>query len=87
VIIQRRDTDPTADDVAAPGSASTQAAGSKTINAGLRILEILRDRPDGLTITELVQAAGLHRNAVSRHLTALGSHRLVTRTISSKSSG
>jgi DNA-binding IclR family transcriptional regulator len=62
-----------------PGPALPQA-GSKTINAGLRLLEILRDHPDGLTITELVRVAGLHRNAVSRHLTALGSHRLIART-------
>ncbi|GLW05730.1 transcriptional regulator [Microtetraspora sp. NBRC 13810] len=53
--------------------------GSKTIDTGLRLLEILRDHPDGLTITELAQVAGIHRNAVSRHLTALGNHRLVAR--------
>ncbi|HEX2315201.1 MAG TPA: helix-turn-helix domain-containing protein, partial [Thermomonospora sp.] len=54
-------------------------AASKTIDAGLRLLEILRDHPDGLTLTELSRLSGLHRNAVSRHLTALGNHRLVTR--------
>ncbi|MBA9002528.1 IclR family transcriptional regulator [Thermomonospora cellulosilytica] len=53
--------------------------GSKTIDAGLGLLEILRDHPDGLTVSQLSRASGLHRNAVTRHLTALGRHRLVTR--------
>ncbi|GAA0954570.1 IclR family transcriptional regulator [Nonomuraea longicatena] len=57
----------------------SDALGSKTIDTGLRLLEILRDHPDGLMISELAQVAGIHRNAVSRHLTALGNHRLVTR--------
>ncbi|MCG5212836.1 helix-turn-helix domain-containing protein [Streptosporangium soli] len=64
---------------AEPSGAPSHAAGSKTIDTGLRLLEILRDHPDGLTITELAQAAGIHRNAVSRHLVALGNHRLVAR--------
>ncbi|TDC07859.1 IclR family transcriptional regulator [Nonomuraea longispora] len=55
------------------------AAGSKTIDTGLRLLEILKDHPDGLTITQLAQLAGIHRNAVSRHLVALGNHRLAAR--------
>ncbi|TNY38196.1 IclR family transcriptional regulator [Thermomonospora catenispora] len=54
-------------------------AGSKTIDAGLRLLEILREHPDGLTVSQLSRASGLHRNAVTRHLTALGRHRLVAR--------
>ncbi|GAA3692175.1 hypothetical protein GCM10022224_067340 [Nonomuraea antimicrobica] len=58
---------------------SSRGAGSKTIDTGLRLLEILRDHPDGLMITELAQVAGIHRNAVSRHLAALGNHRLVAR--------
>ncbi|RVX41960.1 IclR family transcriptional regulator [Nonomuraea polychroma] len=60
-------------------STAASMAGSKTIDTGLRLLEILRDHPDGLTITELAQLAGIHRNAVSRHLAALGNHRLVAR--------
>ncbi|MCO5967640.1 IclR family transcriptional regulator [Actinoallomurus soli] len=59
---------------------SPAATGSKTIDTGLRLLEILRDHPDGLTISELARAADVHRNAVSRHLTALRNHRLVSRT-------
>lgn len=59
---------------------TSHGSGSKTIDTGLRLLEILRDHPDGLTITELAHAADVHRNAVSRHLTALGNHRFVTRT-------
>jgi DNA-binding IclR family transcriptional regulator len=58
---------------------SPYAMGSKTIDTGLRLLEILRDHPDGLTITELAQTAAIHRNAVARHLAALGNHRLVAR--------
>lgn len=61
------------------GPAPSQVAGSKTIDTGLRLLEVLRDHPDGLTITELAHATDVHRNAVSRHLTALGNHRLVAR--------
>ncbi|MFI7638071.1 IclR family transcriptional regulator [Nonomuraea sp. NPDC049400] len=60
-------------------SPAASATGSKTIDTGLRLLEILRQHPDGLTITELAQLAGIHRNAVSRHLAALGNHRLVAR--------
>ncbi|MCO5999719.1 IclR family transcriptional regulator [Actinoallomurus rhizosphaericola] len=66
-----------------PGSGappSPAATGSKTIDTGLRLLEILRDHPDGLTISELARTADVHRNAVSRHLTALRNHRLVSRT-------
>ncbi|MEU6715117.1 helix-turn-helix domain-containing protein [Nonomuraea sp. NPDC046802] len=55
------------------------SAGSKTIDTGLRLLEILKDHPDGLTITELAQLAAIHRNAVSRHLVALCRHRLAAR--------
>ncbi|MFI7128866.1 IclR family transcriptional regulator [Nonomuraea sp. NPDC050153] len=58
---------------------AASTAGSKTIDTGLRLLEILKDHPDGLTITELAQLAGIHRNAVSRHLVALGHHRLAAR--------
>lgn len=58
---------------------SPAQTGSKTIDAGLRLLEILREHPDGLTVSQLSRASGLHRNAVARHLTALGRHRLVTR--------
>jgi len=66
--------------VATSGTGSSYAAGSKTIDTGLRLLELLREHPDGLTITELSHAAGVHRNAVSRHLAALGHHRLVARS-------
>lgn len=62
------------------GGPPAQAGGSKTIDTGLRLLEILRDHPDGMTISELARAADVHRNAVSRHLTALRNHRLVSRT-------
>ncbi|GAA0320856.1 helix-turn-helix domain-containing protein [Actinoallomurus spadix] len=62
------------------GGSPSPAAGSKTIDTGLRLLEILRDHPDGMTISELARAADVHRNAVSRHLTALRNHRLVSRT-------
>ncbi|SEG73108.1 DNA-binding transcriptional regulator, IclR family [Thermomonospora echinospora] len=61
------------------GDTAAGPAGSKTVDAGLHLLEILRDHPDGLNITELSRLSGLHRNAVSRHLAALGRHRLVTR--------
>ncbi|GAB3980700.1 hypothetical protein GCM10029978_079470 [Actinoallomurus acanthiterrae] len=65
---------------AVAGAPGPPTAGSKTIDTGLRLLEILREHPGGLTITELARIADVHRNAVARHLTALRNHRLVTRT-------
>ncbi|WP_433186579.1 helix-turn-helix domain-containing protein [Actinoallomurus sp. CA-150999] len=64
----------------ATGEPGPATAGSKTIDTGLRLLEILREHPGGLTISELARIADVHRNAVARHLTALRNHRLVTRT-------
>ncbi len=54
--------------------------GSKTLNAGLRLLWLLRGNPDGMTVAEMSRISELDRNAVSRMLGALAHQRLVTRS-------
>lgn len=54
--------------------------GSKTLNAGLRLLWLLRGNPDGMTVAEMARIAELDRNAVSRMLGTLVHQRLVTRS-------
>jgi DNA-binding IclR family transcriptional regulator len=58
----------------------TKGVGSKTLDRGLRILEALRKEPEGLTVSELAEALGVHRAAIYRLLITLGAHRLVRRT-------
>lgn len=53
--------------------------GSKTLDRGLRLLETLRQKPEGLTVSQLADALGTHRAAVYRLLTTLTAHRLVRR--------
>lgn len=56
------------------------AAGlSKTLDAGLRVLELLATRPDGLTITEVAEGIGAHRTVAHRFVRTLEAHRLVRR--------
>jgi len=52
---------------------------SKTLHHGLTILEVLADRPDGLTVTEVADAVGVHRTVAHRLLRTLEAHRLVRR--------
>jgi DNA-binding IclR family transcriptional regulator len=53
--------------------------GSKTLDRGLRLLEALREEPEGLTVSQLAKALGSHRAAVYRLLATLSAHRLVRR--------
>jgi DNA-binding IclR family transcriptional regulator len=56
------------------------SVGSKTLDRGLRVLEALRKEPEGLTVSELAAALGVHRAAIYRLLSTLGAHRLIRRT-------
>jgi DNA-binding IclR family transcriptional regulator len=57
-----------------------KSVGSKTLDRGLRVLEALRKEPEGLTVSELAAALGVHRAAIYRLLSTLGAHRLIRRT-------
>jgi DNA-binding IclR family transcriptional regulator len=43
------------------------------------VLEVLSDHPDGLTVTEIAEAIGVHRTVAHRFLRTLEVHRLVRR--------
>ena len=51
----------------------------QTLDRGLRLLELLADAPDGLPVTQLASALGVHRAIVYRLLATLAAHRLVHR--------
>lgn len=57
----------------------TTPARSQTLDRGLRLLEILAEAGEPMTIAQLSQAAGLHRSIVYRLLRTHEDHRLVTR--------
>jgi DNA-binding IclR family transcriptional regulator len=67
----------------ATGSALRQAhgpgAGSQTLSRGIRILEILADAREHLTIDEIARRLGVHRSVAYRLLRTLEDHGLVTR--------
>ncbi len=52
---------------------------SQTLDRGLRLLELLTQEPQGLTVTELARRLGIHRTNVYRLLLTLAQHRLVRR--------
>lgn len=52
---------------------------SKTLDSGLRVLELLSEKPHGLTITEVAEGLGVHRTVAHRFLYTLEAHRLVRR--------
>jgi DNA-binding IclR family transcriptional regulator len=53
-------------------------AGAKTLDNGLRVLKEVAASPDGVTMTELARATGLHRTVAYRLLLTLGQHCMVT---------
>lgn len=57
-----------------PGSGT-----SKTLDSGLRVLEVLCAHGEGLTITEVADLIGVHRTVAHRFLQTLEAHRLVRR--------
>lgn len=52
---------------------------SLTLDRGLRLLRVLAEQPDGLTVSELADELGTHRASVYRLLGPLTAHRLVVR--------
>jgi DNA-binding IclR family transcriptional regulator len=52
---------------------------SKTLHSGLRVLEVLTARGEGMTITEVADAIGVHRTVAHRFLHTLEAHHLVRR--------
>ncbi|WP_408896381.1 IclR family transcriptional regulator [Nocardioides sp. R1-1] len=55
------------------------ASMSKTLHAGLRVLEVLSAHGGGMTITEIADAVGVHRTVAHRLLRTLEAHRLLRR--------
>jgi DNA-binding IclR family transcriptional regulator len=67
-------------DAGAAGTDTTTAAPqSQTLSRGIRILEILADAREPLTIDELAQRLGVHRSVAYRLLRTLEHHRLTVR--------
>ena len=60
-----------------PGAASGQHL--KTLDRGLRLLELLAETPGGMSVPELTSHLGSNRAIVYRLLKTLGEHRLVSR--------
>lgn len=52
---------------------------SRTLDRGLRLLELLAEAPDGRTVTELSAALGVGRTVIYRLLATLEAHRMVRR--------
>lgn len=60
-------------------SAPTTAPASQTLSRGIRVLEILADAREPLTIDDLARRLDLHRSVAYRLLRTLEDHGLVTR--------
>lgn len=63
----------------APASEPGPAAGSQTLDRGLRALELLAEAPGPLSIAELAKSLGVHRSSAYRVLRTLEDHRFVLR--------
>lgn len=59
--------------------AGMAAETSQTLDRGLRVLSVLAESHDGLTVTELASALGVNRTVVYRLVATLEQHRLVRR--------
>jgi len=53
---------------------------SQTLDRGLRVLEVVAESPDGLTVTELAAALGIGRTVVYRLVVTLEQHALLRRS-------
>jgi DNA-binding IclR family transcriptional regulator len=70
----------TQDATDAPDAPGRPAYGtSKTLDSGLKVLEVLCTHGEGLTITEVAELVGVHRTVAHRFLRTLEAHRLVRR--------
>jgi DNA-binding IclR family transcriptional regulator len=63
----------------APAHATGPAPHSQTLSRGIRVLEILADAREPLTIDELARRLGVHRSVAYRLLRTLEQHRLTVR--------
>lgn len=63
----------------ANATGATAAAHSQTLSRGIRVLEILADAREPLSIDELAQRLGVHRSVAYRLLRTLEHHRLTVR--------
>jgi DNA-binding IclR family transcriptional regulator len=66
------------------GDAGQRANRSLTLERGLRILRVLADQPEGLSVSELAAELDTHRSGVYRLLTPLTDARLVVRGADSR---
>jgi DNA-binding IclR family transcriptional regulator len=57
---------------------------SQTLDRGLRVLELLAETPDGLTVTELSSALGMSRTVVYRLVVTLEQHAFLRRSSDGK---
>jgi DNA-binding IclR family transcriptional regulator len=62
-----------------PAAEGNGAPHSQTLSRGIRVLEILAESPDAMTIAELSTALGVHRSIAYRILRTLEDHGLVVR--------
>ena len=53
---------------------------SQTLDRGLRVLEVISEAPDGLTVTEIAQAIGIGRAVVYRLVVTLEQHAFLRRS-------
>ena len=53
---------------------------SQTLDRGLRVLEVVAEAPEGLTVTELAAALGIGRTVVYRLVVTLEQHALIRRS-------
>lgn len=53
---------------------------SQTLDRGLRVLEVLADAPDGLTVTEIAHTLGIGRTVVYRLVVTLEQHAFLRRS-------
>jgi DNA-binding IclR family transcriptional regulator len=58
---------------------STDAPHSQTLSRGIRVLEILAESPESMSIADVAAALGVHRSIVYRILRTLEDHGLVVR--------
>ncbi|WP_426324171.1 IclR family transcriptional regulator [Microbacterium sp. E-13] len=65
-------------------TATTTAPASQTLSRGIRVLEVLADAREPLTIDDLARRLDLHRSVVYRLLRTLEDHGLVTRDSSGR---
>lgn len=67
-----------------PAGREARSSHSQTLSRGVRVLEILAEAHDPLTIAEVAEALGVHRSVAYRILRTLEDHRLVDRDLAGR---